>query len=364
MGMRVVVKIGSSSLTSETGHLRLDVIDAVVGQIAAVRALGHEVILVTSGAVASGVAGLGLSSRPQDVLSLQALSAVGQPRLMAAYDSAFASHSIVAAQVLLVPHDFVDRQQYLHARATVLRLLEYGCVPVVNENDAIANNEIRYGDNDHLAALVSHLVGADLLVLLTDTDGLYTEDPRVNPAARRVAHVAADDPLLTVTATEKGTERGSGGMASKLASARIASWSGVTAVIAAATRDGAVVSAVNGDDSTGTRFAPHDRNLSARKLWIAFAAETEGRIIVDGGARDALTGRGTSLLPAGVTGCEGSFEAGATVEIADGSGVVIARGMTTMSSAQVAGAAGKRTADLDPSWPTEVIHRDDLVVLV
>ncbi len=203
-----------------------------------------------------------------------------------------------------------------------------------------------------------------MLVLLTDTDGLFTDDPRTNLSARRVAHVAADDPLLRVTATEKGSDRGSGGMASKLASARIASWSGVTAVIAAATRDGAVVAAVNGDDSMGTRFEPHDRNLSARKLWIAFASETEGTVTVDDGARTALVGRGTSLLPAGVTACAGSFESGATVEIVDAAGVVVARGMSTMSSGQVTAAAGKRSADLDPSWPVEVIHRDDLVVLV
>ncbi|MFM9131555.1 MAG: glutamate 5-kinase, partial [Actinomycetota bacterium] len=200
--------------------------------------------------------------------------------------------------------------------------------------------------------------------LLTDTDGLYTDDPRTNPGARRVAHVAADDPLLSVTATEKGSDRGSGGMASKLASARIASWSGVTAVIAAATREGAVVAAVGGDDSMGTRFEPHDRNLSARKLWIAFASDAEGTVTVDAGARDALTGRGTSLLPAGVVSCRGTFEAGATIEILDPDGAVVARGMSTMSSVQVAGAAGKRSADLDPSWPVEVVHRDDLVVLV
>ena len=362
--MRVVVKIGSSSLTDEAGHLRLEVIDAVVGQIAAVRALGHEVVLVGSGAGASGVAGRGRPPRPAGARALQARSAVGQPRLMAAYRDAFASHSLVTAQVLLVPHDFVDRQQYLHARATLGRLLEYGCLPVINENDAIANNEIRYGDNDHLAALVAHLVAADMLVLLTDTDGLYTDDPRTNPGARRVEHVSADDPLLSVTATEKGSDRGSGGMASKLASARIASWSGVTAVIAAATREGAVVAAVEGDESMGTRFEPHDRNLSARKLWIAFASETEGTVTVDDGARAALTGRGTSLLPAGVTSCGGTFEAGATIEILDAAGTVVARGMSTMSSAQVAGAAGKRSADLDPSWPVEVVHRDDLVVLV
>lgn len=362
--MRVVVKIGSSSLTDERGHLRLDVITDVAGQMAEVRAQGHEVLLVTSGAVASGVAGLGLADRPSDVLSLQALSAIGQPRLMEAYNRALGAHGIVAAQVLLVPHDFVDRQQYLHARSTLDRLIEFGCVPIINENDAIANNEIRYGDNDHMSALLSHLVSADLLVLLTDTDGLFTDDPRTNPEAERVPVVAADDPMLSVTATSHGSGRGSGGMASKLASARIASWSGVTAVIASATRAGAVLAAVKGDESAGTRFLPHDRQLSARKLWIAFAAETEGSVTVDDGARTALLERGTSLLPAGITEVAGDFDEGATIEVVDSAGNVIARGMSLMSSVQVGTVRGLRSSEIADGSPTEVVHRDDLVVLV
>jgi len=358
--MRVVVKIGTSSLTDEAGVLQPAVIGSVADQIAAARAAGHEVLLVTSGAVASGVASLGLASRPADVLSLQALSAVGQPRLMAAYDAAFSRHGVVAAQVLLVPHDFVDRRQYLHARDTLLRLLELGCVPIINENDAIANNEIRYGDNDHLSALLAHLVQADMLVLLTDTDGLHTADPRTNPDARRIERVAADDPLLSVSTTGAGTDRGSGGMSSKLASARIASWSGVVAVIAAASREGAVMSAIAGD-SVGTRLEPHDRHLPARKLWIAFAADVEGTISVDAGARDALTGRGTSLLPAGVVGCDGTFAAGAVIEILGPDGVLVARGMTAMDADAVRSSMGRRTGDL--SGTGEVVHRDDLVVL-
>lgn len=360
--MRVVVKVGSSSLTDDEGRIRLEVISSVARQLSAAREAGHEVLLVTSGAVASGIAGLGLSERPSDVLSLQALSAVGQPQLMAAYNQALAQHSLVAAQVLLVPHDFVDRQQYLHARNTLTRLLELGCIPVVNENDAIANNEIRYGDNDHLASLLSHLVSADMLVLLTDTAGLYTADPRSNPEATVISVVSSDDPLLAVSTTGAGTDRGSGGMASKLASARIASWSGVTAVIAAASAENAVMDAINGEE-IGTRFLPHDRNLSARKLWIAFAAEVEGSVVVDDGARDAVVSRGTSLLPAGVLTVNGSFDVGATIEVLDSSGVVIARGMSAMSSTQALACLGKRTADLGDMSVVEVVHRDDLVVL-
>ena len=360
--MRIVVKVGSSSLTDDRGRIRRDVIHSVVNQLAAARGSGHEVLLVTSGAVASGVAGLGMSERPSDVLSLQALSAVGQPQLMAAYNEELSSHQLVAAQVLLVPHDFVDRQQYLHARDTLQRLLELGCVPIVNENDAIANNEIRYGDNDHLAALLAHMVSADMLILLTDTEGLYTADPRRDPNATIVPVVASDDPLLSVSTTGAGTDRGSGGMSSKLAAAKIASWSGVTAVIAAAATPNAVMSAVNAEP-IGTRFLPHDRQLSARKLWIAFASEVEGWITVDDGAVDALTRRGTSLLPAGVNAVSGSFEAGATVEIVDVAGQLIARGMTLMSSTEVDATRGKRTQEFDSGGISEVVHRDDLVVL-
>jgi glutamate 5-kinase len=360
--MRVVVKVGTSSLTNTEGHIKTEVIQLVSQQLAVARAQGHEVLLVTSGAVASGVAGLGLAERPNDVLSLQALSAVGQPQLMAAYNNALKQFSLVGAQVLLVPHDFVDRQQYLHARDTIGRLLELGCIPIINENDAIANNEIRYGDNDHLAALLAHLVSADMLVLLTDTAGLYTSDPRTNIDATVISVVAADDPLLSVSASGAGSDRGSGGMASKLAAARIASWSGVTAVIAAAESDSAVMAAINGD-VVGTRFLPHDRQLSARKLWIAFAAEVEGSIAIDDGARDALVLRGTSLLPAGVTAVTGSFDVGAVVEVVTESGELLARGLTAMSSDVVAASMGKRTADLTDLAVVETVHRDDLVVL-
>jgi glutamate 5-kinase len=360
--MRVVVKVGTSSLTNSEGHIKTEVIQLVSEQLAAARAKGHEVLLVTSGAVASGVAGLGLAERPSDVLSLQALSAVGQPQLMAAYNNALKQFSLVGAQVLLVPHDFVDRQQYLHARDTIGRLLELGCIPIINENDAIANNEIRYGDNDHLAALLAHLVSADMLVLLTDTAGLYTSDPRTNSDATVISVVAADDPLLSVSASGAGSDRGSGGMASKLAAARIASWSGVTAVIAAAESDSAVMAAINGE-TVGTRFLPHDRQLSARKLWIAFAAEVEGSIAIDAGARDALVLRGTSLLPAGVTAVTGSFDVGAVVEVVTETGELLARGLTAMSSDVVAASMGKRTADLVDLAVVETVHRDDLVVL-
>jgi glutamate 5-kinase len=359
--MRVVIKIGSSSLTDDKGRIRTDMIGSVAQQMAQARQLGHEVVLVTSGAVAAGVAGLSLAERPSDVGTLQALSAVGQPLLMAAYRDALKAHNLIPAQVLLVPFDFVDRTQYLHARATIERLLELGCVPIVNENDALANDEIRYGDNDHLSALLSHLVSADLLVLLTDTEGLYTSDPKNNKDATIVRVVQSDDPLLAVTTTGAGTSRGSGGMASKLAAARIASWSGVTAVIASAQHQDAVMAAITGQD-VGTRFLPHDRHLSSRKLWIAFASEISGAVVIDDGARDAVVSKGTSLLPAGVVQVVGHFDVGSTIEVVDTRDVVIGRGMAAMSSQQAEQTRGKRTSEVASLGVAEVVHRDDLVV--
>lgn len=361
--MRVVAKIGTSSITDDLGIIDEGVIERLSAQVAELRALGHDVLVVSSGAVSAGVAALGLGARPADVLTLQALSAAGQSRLMGVYDRALSVHGLVAAQVLLVPHDFVDRRQYLHARQTLTRLLELGCVPVLNENDAIASDEIRYGDNDRLAALVSHLVAADVLVLLTDTPGLYTSDPRLDPDAELVREVAADDPLLAVTAGATGSNRGSGGMASKLAAARIASWSGVRAVIARAGLDGVLRSAVEDRLEEGTTFRPHLRRLPARKLWIAFASQVSGAVLVDEGARRALLDRPTSLLPAGVVGVEGHFDEGDTVEVRGPDGRAFARGMVFVGAAELRRVAGRHTRDLPEGVVHEVIHRDDLVLL-
>ena len=317
---------------------------------------------MSSGAVAAGVAELGFSARPADMRTLQAVSAVGQSRIMRVWNDELAVFDLVGAQVLVDPHDFVDRTQYLHARQTLGRLLELGCVPIINENDAIANDEMRYGDNDRIAALVAHSMKADVMVLLTDLDGLFTSDPRLNTGAELVSHVAADDPLLSIRADAGGSGRGSGGMASKLSAARIASWSGVRTVIARASLDGVLPEAVDGS-GVGTTFAGHDRRLPARKLWIAFAAEVRGAIVVDDGARHALTARSTSLLPAGVREVVGSFGEGDTVEVRSTDGVVFARGMVYVTAGALRSVAGKQTRDLPDGMVHEVIHRDDLVVL-
>lgn len=360
--MRIVAKIGTSSLTDELGVIDADVIDRISAQLAALRAHGHEVVLVSSGAVSAGVAALGLAARPTDMPTLQALSAAGQSRLMEVYNRCLGARGVVAAQVLLVPHDFIDRRQYLHARQTLVRLLELGCVPIINENDAIANDEIRYGDNDRIAALVAHSLAADLLVLLTDTAGLYTSDPRTDPDARLLARVSVDDPLLSVSAGRTGSNRGSGGMASKLAAARTASFSGVRAVIAAAARPNVLVDAA-ADLDVGTTFMPNDRKLSARKLWIGFASLVEGVVTVDDGAVRALVERGTSLLPAGVVDVRGAFDEESIVEVRARTGEVVARGMVLCDADTLRSIKGRRTADLPAEVAHEVVHRDDLVLL-
>ena len=358
----VVAKIGSSSLTDERGVIDLGAVVKLCREVVSLRDEGHRVVIVTSGAVSAGVAALGLATRPNDVPTLQALSAAGQSRLMNVYNDILEHYGVVGAQVLLDAKSFVDRRQYLHARQTLTRLLELGCVPVVNENDAVAPDEIRFGDNDRIAALVSHLVAADVLVLLTDTPGLFTADPRVDAAATLIEEVAADDPVLA-NVGGTGSARGSGGMASKLAAARIASWSGVQAVIAKASRPDVLADAVAGVLGVGTIFRAHDRRLPARKLWIAFATGSAGTVVVDDGARRALLERGTSLLPAGVRFVQGAFDEGDAVDVAGPEGAVFARGIVAMDAVTLRQIAGRRTAELPPDVRHEAIHRDDLVVL-
>jgi len=357
-----VVKVGTSSITSERGELDDAALAKLCGEVASARERGHQVVLVCSGAIAAGMPALGLDRRPTDLGTLQAIAAVGQPRLMERLGAVLAPHGLLAGQVLLTPHDFGVRSQYLHARETLRRLLDLGVVPVVNENDTVADDEIRYGDNDRLAALVSHLLGADVLVLLTDTPGLFTADPRLDDGASLIAEIVEVDAALEAVAGRSGTERGSGGMASKLAAAKIAAWSGVRAVIAGAGGDDVVVGAIEGA-VVGTVVQPRAERLASRKLWIAFARAAVGRIVVDDGARRALCADHRSLLAAGVLEADGEFEVDDAVEIVDLGGVVFAKGITRYSSVQLAQVVGRRTADLPEGLSHEVVHRDDLVVL-
>ncbi|MGE3619288.1 MAG: glutamate 5-kinase [Acidimicrobiia bacterium] len=362
--MIIVAKIGSSSITDDQGHVDEAAIAKLCAEVARERALGHRIVVVTSGAIAAGLPALGYEgTRPRDAVTLQAMSAIGQTRLMRVYESELARHGLVAGQVLLAPLDFMVRQQYLHARSTLNRLLDLGVVPVVNENDAIADDEIRFGDNDRLAALVAHLVAADLLVLLTDAPGLLTADPRFDAEATLIEEIVEIDHGLERLAGGTGSARGSGGMASKLAAAKIAAWSGVRAVIAKASRPGVLEEAIAGRAGVGTVVQAKPRRLPARKLWIAFAVGSSGTVVVDDGAKRALVERGVSLLPAGVVGVKGGFDADDAVEVADTTGRVFAKGLVRLDAAGLREISGRRTADLDGSLPHEVIHRDDLVVL-
>jgi glutamate 5-kinase len=359
----IVVKIGTSSLTDERGVVTRAAIDKVAGEVAAQRALGDRVVVVTSGAIAAGLPVLGLHPRPTDPGLLQAASAVGQGHLFAAWDSAFRAHHIVAGQVLLAPLDFGHRRQYLHARRTLTQLLDLGVVPVINENDAIADEEIRFGDNDRLAALVAHLLHADALVLLTDTPGLFTGDPRHFHDASLIEEIVEVDAEIEALAGGTGSARGSGGMASKLTAAKIAAWSGVRAVIAAAGRPNVLAEALAGAPGAGTVFVPRAQRLPARKLWIAFALAASGTVVVDAGAEQALCERGVSLLPAGVIGVHGDFDADDAVEIAGPDGRTFAKGLVRHPAAVVKDLAGRRTSGLPADLAHEVVHRDDLVLL-
>jgi glutamate 5-kinase len=360
----VVVKIGTSSITDRRGVLDPEAIRGLCAQVADLHGAGHKVVVVTSGGIAAGLPALGLSAedRPRDAVTLQAAAAVGQSRLMGLYDDGLAARGLTAGQVLLAPRDFMIRSQYLYARGTLERLLELDVVPVINENDAIADDEIRFGDNDRLSALVAHLIGADLLILLTDTPGLLTADPRLDHSASLIEEIVEVDQEIEALAGGSGSARGSGGMASKITAAKISAWSGVRAVIADAKRPGVMAGAVAGEQ-VGTLVLPREKTLARRKLWIAFAVGSSGTVVVDAGARRALVEHNRSLLPAGIVEVQGTFDADEAVEVADPDGQVFAKGLVKVNARVLSAAAGKQTADLPEGVPHEVIHKDDLVIL-
>jgi len=363
-GRTIVAKIGTSSITDAAGAVDRVSIEKFCSEVTDLRSQGNRVVVVTSGAIAAGLPELGMGGerRPANMETLQAVATVGQSALMGMYREVFARLDVVAGQVLLVPLDFVIRSQYVHAAATLRRLLDLGVVPIVNENDAVADDEIRWGDNDRLAALVANLVQADLLVLLTDTAGVLTEDPRRNSNASLIEEIVEFDHFLTSRAGGAGTQRGSGGMASKLTAARVASLSGVPTVIADAKRPGVLADASAGVAGVGTLVRASAQRLPARKLWIGFAVGSQGEIAVDSGARAALE-RGKSLLAIGVRSVSGAFDAGAPVEVRETDGEVFAKGLARHSSDDLQTAAGRRREDLPPGAPHVVIHANDLVVL-
>ncbi|MFQ3366970.1 MAG: glutamate 5-kinase [Candidatus Poriferisodalaceae bacterium] len=359
--MRVVVKIGTSSVTNSAGQVNALAIEKLVSEVSEARKQSHDLIVVTSGAITAGLERLGID-RPKELAILQAVSAVGQIDLMNVYSELFLKAEIIAGQVLLSPNDFRDRSQYLHAKTTFERLWELSVIPVVNENDAVADDAIRFGDNDRIAALVANLLDADLLVLLTDTPGLLTADPRIYPQASLVEEVAEVTRSIEEMAGGVG-ERGSGGMASKLSAAKIASWSGVRTVIADASRENVLADAISGVAGIGTLVAARDAHVSARKLWIGFALPAHGAIRVDLGAKTALQSKGTSLLAAGIMAVIGTFSEGDAIDITGPDGLVFAKGLSSVDSITLDQFKGKRTEELPGSVSPTFVHRDDLIVL-
>jgi glutamate 5-kinase len=358
----MVVKIGTSGLVDESAAISPRRIDALVREVADAWGTGRECVLVSSGAIASGLAPLGLSRRPKRLPALQAAAAVGQGRLMAEYARRFERRGLVAAQILLTQGDFVERRRFVNARRTFEHLLGARAIPVVNENDTVATEEITFGDNDRLAALVAIMVGADLLVLLSDVDGVYTRRPD-DPGARLVTEVGDG---LAIEAGGPTTSWGSGGMASKMEAAALAAAAGIPTVVANAS-ERRVLGRVLSGQRLGTWFPARAERKRARKAWMAFATTPRGRVLVDVGARRAVQGAGKSVLAAGVTGVEGSFLAGDAVEVVDPDGVVFARGITRYSDRDLADvlAGGVPAPGGNGGGPgREVIHRDELVLTV
>lgn len=362
---RIVIKVGSSTLTSPTGGLDVDYIRTLVGALASLVGSGWSPVLVSSGAIAAGIEALGLDSRPSDMPSLQAAASIGQVRILQQYSDMFESYDMPIGQILLTRRDTAHRPSYLNAKNTFDRLISLGVVPVVNENDSIAVEEIRFGDNDTLAALVAVMIKAELVLFLTDIEGLYTSDPRTDSEAELLTDVDEITDSVLECAGGAGTSIGSGGMATKVKAAKLLMRAGIPLVVCDGRRPGVIVAAAQGE-AVGTRFAADGETISARKLWIAMAGSPSGAIIIDDGARQAIVGKGSSLLPAGVVSIEGSFSVGDTVILKDSLGNLLAQGLTRMSSVDLDAVKGLKSAEILHARPSvagkEVVHRDHLVV--
>ncbi|HEU5269404.1 MAG TPA: glutamate 5-kinase [Jatrophihabitans sp.] len=353
---RTVVKVGSSSLTRR-GRLEPARLDALVDALAARRQAGQQVVLVSSGAIAAGIGPLGLASRPRDLATQQAAASVGQLLLVERYAASFGRYRLTVGQVLLTADDLHRRGHYRNAVRTLERLLALGVIPIVNENDTVATQEIRFGDNDRLAALVAHLVQADALVLLSDIDGLYTEDPR-RAGATLVAEIGSEADLEPVRVAGTGSAVGTGGMVTKIDAARIATGAGIPVLLAAADRIGEALTG-----GGGSCFAPTGRRTASRLFWLRHATTPRGRLVLDAGAVTAVATRRASLLTAGIVAVTGDFAAGDPVELADEAGRVVARGLVGFDSADLPELLGRSSHQLPAELRREAVHRDDLIVL-
>lgn len=359
----IVVKVGSSSLTTPDGHLDPTCLDALVGALASAANDGARLVLVTSGAIAAGFGPLGFRSRPDDVATQQATASVGQGLLMARYEAAFARRGLKVGQILITARDTTLAVQYRNARRTLCRLLDLGVIPVINENDALASNEIRFGDNDRLSALIANIVSADALVLLTDVDALYTAPPS-HPEARRIEFVPdVDEAMNQVDAAGSSSGLGTGGMTTKLDAARMAASSGIPVVLARADQAGPALAG----DRVGTLFAPIHRRGSSNRLWIKYASLPQWGYVVDAGAAEAIRGGRASLLAAGTVSVRGGFSAGDPVWIWDRSGTRLAKGLSGYDSEEAEEMLGMTTADLrrrqGAHFAHPLVHRDSLVLI-
>lgn len=363
---RWVVKIGSALLTEDGKGLSRETLTPWVTQIAALSKQGIELVLVSSGAVAEGMSRMGWSNRPHNLNELQAAAAIGQMGLIRSYEACFRRHDMHTAQVLLTHEDLADRQRYLNARSTLRTLLSLGVVPVVNENDTVATDELRFGDNDTLAALVANLVEADLLVLLTDQDGLYDSDPRNNPSAKLISQQSIESPILDQVAGGSSSALGLGGMITKVRAARLAGRSGTATIIAAGREEGVLQQIIKGDP-VGTLLTPTQGRQAARKRWLAGQLQVRGSLTLDDGAVHVLKESGRSLLPVGVSNLSGKFVRGEVVVCLDKNGKEIARGLVNYSSQETSHIIGKASHEIEATLgyvdEDELIHRDNLVLI-
>ncbi|MBW1991752.1 MAG: glutamate 5-kinase [Deltaproteobacteria bacterium] len=361
---RVVLKLGSAVLTATHGLNHL-LIQRLVAEIAALRRNERQFVLVSSGAVAAGVHKLRLGEKPQGIPQQQAVAAAGQSSLMYAYEEAFAAHGLKVAQILLTHEDLASRKRFLNARNTIFTLLQWGVVPIINENDTVATEELKFGDNDNLAALVCNLVAADLLVMLTDTDGLYARDPREDPEAPLLKVVESTDPKLAQAAGRRPGYLGRGGMASKIQAVKKAAGLGIPSFIANGLTPG-ILGRIFAGEEVGTLCLPHAHKLKSRQYWLAYNVAPEGAILVDTGAREALVRQGKSLLPAGILEVFGGFRRGAPVRLVDPDGQTFAVGLTNYSSRDINRIKGRKTQEIAQALGhkdyDEVIHRDNLVI--
>jgi glutamate 5-kinase len=361
-----VVKVGTNVLTADDGRLDPDRLQALTDQIHRIRSTGRKVALVSSGAIGAGIGRLGLGKRPTDLRHLQACAAIGQGSLMRAYQECFDRHRTHTAQILLTAGDFDSRSRYLNVRNTILTLFEWDVLPIINENDTVSVAEIRFGDNDHLAAMVTNLLRAPLLVLLTNVDGLFAGDPRTDVAATKLDTVPTIDAQILGMAGASRSSLGTGGMDSKLRAARLATTAGESVIMANGTTAG-ILDTIFTAEPIGTLFLPHGTSLPSWKRWLGFTARPKGRLSLDQGACNAVRDKGRSLLPIGVIQVQGEFHKGDVVSLCDAAGLEFARGLTNYSAADARRVLGLRTEQIAELFGTlpyeEIVHRDNLALL-